>query len=193
MKGIVFNLLEELVRRDFGDAAWDALLAEAHLDGAYTSLGSYPDAELFRLVEASAGRFGMAPGAVVRWFGREAIPLFHRHYPELFTRHADTRAFVLALNDIIHPEVRKLYPGADVPDFAFDTRAPGVLRMTYRSPRRMCTFAEGLIEGAAAHYGETADIRQTACMHRGDPACRFELRFAPAEASDEAPAQPRAA
>ena len=126
-----------------------------------------------------ADRLGQEPGEVVRWFGREAIPLFYRRYPELFDAHPGTRSFVLALNDIIHPEVRKLYPGADVPDFDFDTRSPTVLHMTYRSARRMCTFAEGLIEGAALHYGDAVRIRQTACMHRGDPACVFALEFAP--------------
>jgi hypothetical protein len=179
MKGIVFNVLEELVRRDHGDEAWDALLTAAGLEGAYTSLGSYPDEELARLVRAEAARRGGAPEAVEQWFGREAIPLFHRQYPELFAPHADTRSFLLALNDIIHPEVRKIYPGARVPDFTFDARSPDVLRVAYGSPRRMCAFADGLIEGAAAHFGEAADVRQTTCMRRGDPACLFELRFQP--------------
>ncbi|MBN3851729.1 heme NO-binding protein, partial [Paraburkholderia sp. Ac-20342] len=37
MKGIVFNLLEELVRREHGEDAWDDLLDAAHVQGAYTS------------------------------------------------------------------------------------------------------------------------------------------------------------
>ena len=180
MKGIVFNLLEELVRRDYGDEAWDGVLTAAGFGGAYTSLGSYDDAELFGLVRAAADLLGQEPTDVVRWFGREALPLLQRRYPELFAPHAGTRDLVLALNDIIHPEVRKLYPGAVTPEFEFDTRTDDVLRMRYVSPRRMCTFAEGLIEGAAAHYGEAVAIRQTACVHRGDPACLFELRFEPA-------------
>jgi hypothetical protein len=119
----------------------------------------------------------------VRWFGREAVPLLRRRYPDLFAPHADARSLVLALNEIIHPEVRKLYPGAVTPEFEYDTRDPGALRMRYTSPRRMCAFAEGLIEGTAALYGEAVTMRQTACMHRGDPACLFELRFRPAGAS----------
>ncbi|HLT48578.1 MAG TPA: heme NO-binding domain-containing protein [Rubricoccaceae bacterium] len=186
MKGIVFNVLEELVRRDYGEEAWDALLAEAGLAGAYTSLGSYSDDELYRLVEAAAARSGRTPAEAVRWFGREAVGSFHRRYPDLFAPYADARSFVLALNGIIHPEVRKLYPGASVPAFAFDVPPggpPGGLRMTYASPRRMCAFAEGLLEGTAAHFGETVAVRQTACMHRGDPACVFELRFQPLPAT----------
>jgi len=42
MKGIVFNLLEEVVTTHHGSDTWDLLLDTARLDGAYTSLGSYP-------------------------------------------------------------------------------------------------------------------------------------------------------
>ncbi|MDX1420723.1 MAG: heme NO-binding domain-containing protein [Rubricoccaceae bacterium] len=179
MKGIIFNVVEEIVHRAHGEAAWDELLLDAGVGGAYTSLGSYPDADLYRIVEAASARLGMPPADVLRWIGREGISRFHDRYPELFEAHPDTRSFVLSLNGIIHPEVRKLYPGADVPDFAFDASTPGVLHMTYDSPRRLCAFAEGLIEGAALHYGEAVEFRQPACMHRGDPACVFVLQFQP--------------
>ena len=48
--------------------------------------------------------------------------------------------------------------------------------MRYRSERRMCAFAEGLIEGAAEHFGERATIAQPQCMHRGDDHCVLEDR-----------------
>ena len=54
MKGVVFNLLEEFVRRAHGEDTWDALLARAHVDGAYTSVGNYADADLGALVGAGA-------------------------------------------------------------------------------------------------------------------------------------------
>lgn len=177
MKGVVFNLLEEVVREEFGEGLWDDLLHAAGLEGAYTSLGSYPDEELYRLVGAASAATGTSEAEVVRWFGRGAMPHFAARYPEFFGGHASTREFVLTLNDIIHPEVRKLYPGAFVPDFLFDTSDPAALGMTYTSPRRMCTFAEGLIEGAAPLYGEQVRIVQTSCMHRGDACCVFEITF----------------
>jgi hypothetical protein len=52
MKGIVFNLLEEVVRRAYGEDTWDTLLEAAGLDGVYTSLGNYPHEELLQLVTA---------------------------------------------------------------------------------------------------------------------------------------------
>jgi hypothetical protein len=176
VKGVVFNLLEQLVARDFGEDTWDGLLAASDLDGVYTSLGSYPDEDLMKLVSAATDALDMPADDVVRWFGRNALPLFAVHYPQLFEPHDSTRSFVLTLNDIIHPEVRKLYPGADVPEFDFEVRE-GVLVMGYRSPRKLCSFAEGLLLGAADHYGEQVTIEQPSCMKRGDDQCVIEITF----------------
>jgi hypothetical protein len=177
MKGVVFNLLEQLVARDYGEETWDTLLEASDLDGVYTSLGSYADEDLMKLVGAAAEELDMSPDQVVRWFGRNALPLFAVHYPQLFEPHDSTRSFVLTLNEIIHPEVRKLYPGADVPVFDFATRN-GSLVMGYKSPRKMCAFAEGLLHGAADHYNERLTIEQPQCMNRGDDRCVLEIAFA---------------
>jgi len=177
MKGIVFNLLEQIVARDHGEETWDALLDASGLDGAYTSLGSYPDEDLAKLVSAASTTLGVSADDVVSWLGRNALPLFAVRYPQLFEPHDSTRSFVLTLNDIIHPEVRKLYPGADVPEFDFEFRDDGGLVMGYRSPRKMCSFAEGLLNGAADHYGERLTIDQPSCMKRGDDQCVLEISF----------------
>ena len=177
MKGVVFNLLEQLVVRDFGEDTWDGLLDASGLDGVYTSLGSYPDGDLGKLVSAASDALAMPADDVVSWFGRNALPLFFERYPQLFEPHNSTRSFVLTLNDIIHPEVRKLYPGADVPEFDFEIR-DGALVMGYRSARKMCSFAEGLLLGAADHYGDHLTIVQPLCMKRGDDRCVLELTFA---------------
>ena len=177
MKGIVFNLLEQLVVEEYGDETWEALLDSAELDGVYTSLGSYDDADLFKLVGAASQALDTPPDDIVRWFGRNAMPLFAQRYQQLFAEHQESRSFVLALNDIIHPEVRKLYPGAVVPEFGFPASEDGKLVMEYSSPRKLCAFAEGLLLGAGDHFGESVAIEQPCCMHRGDPQCRLEIEF----------------
>src|SRR5579875_957776 len=101
MKGIIFQLLEEAVTRRAGADVWDELLAETHLDGAYTSLGKYPDEELRRLVAAASARFGSEPDQVVRWFGQQAISMLAQRYPHFFAPYRSTRSFVLGLNGII--------------------------------------------------------------------------------------------
>ena len=103
-------------------------------------------------------------------------PALAAAYPGFFVPHHDIGSFLGTLNDIIHPEVRKLYPGADVPTFGFTTASDGTITMRYGSPRRLCAFAEGLIEGAATQFGQVVTIEQPRCMLRGDELCTIEIR-----------------
>lgn len=183
MKGIVFNLLEHVVTEDRGEDAWDQILDSAGSDGAYTAVGSYPDEQFMALVSSACERLDLEPDQLVRWFGKRAMPLFAARYPSFFEGHTSARSFVLTLNDVIHPEVRKLFPGADVPYFHFESPSEGTVELGYVSPRKLCSFAEGLVEGAAAHFGETVTMKQTECMKRGDERCVLVCRFAPAASS----------
>ena len=171
MKGIIFQLLEDVVVDAYGEATWDELLDAAGLDGAYTSLGSYDDAELTALVAAAAEKLSLPDGEVLRWFGQRAIPGMARRGPEFFTAHQTTVAFLLSLNDVIHPEVRKLYSGAFCPHFVFTSPPDGSLTIGYRSPRQLCDLAHGFIFGAGDYYGESLVVQHRACMHDGADSC----------------------
>ena len=158
MKGVIFNLLQEVVTRAHGEDVWDSMLDASGLAGAYTSLGSYPDEDLQKLVDAACEARASSPSDVLRWFGREAIPLLADRYGTFFAGHTSTRPFILSVNSIIHPEVRKVYPGADVPVFEFHDAADGALLVGYQSARKLCALAEGFIEGALERI---EDLRQT--------------------------------
>ncbi|MFI9330248.1 heme NO-binding domain-containing protein [Kitasatospora sp. NPDC052868] len=175
MKGVVFDLLDEIVSQNYGPRKWGEIIDAAGVEGAYTSLGNYPDEEFFRIVTAAASGLDMKEDEVVRWLGRKSIPIFAERYPTFFDGHSSTRTFLLTLEDIIHPEVRRLYPGAQVPSFTFDTSSEDVLVMRYRSERQLCWFGEGLIEGAAENFRESVDIKQTKCTRRGDEECVYEV------------------
>jgi hypothetical protein len=176
VKGIVFNLLETVVVAEHGEDTWETLLEQARLDGSFTSLGNYPDGYMMGLVSVAARQLQLPEGDVLQWFGRKAMPLLAVRYPTLFG-YPSTRSFLLALNSIIHPEVRKLYPGADVPTFDFEVSSDDELIMGYRSSRRLCRLAEGFVEGAAAHFGEPVVFEHRQCMHLGDERCVFHISF----------------
>jgi hypothetical protein len=177
MKGIIFNLLEEVAERDFGEGAWDQLLDQAKVAGVYTSLGSYPDAELMALVAAATRLLGRAPEDVLRWFGAAALQLMAERYPVFFDGHHSLLTFLPTINDVIHKEVRKIYAGAGTPDFRFDRISDGHLVMSYVSSRGLCMFAEGLLEGAASRFAEDVTIQQPQCLHFGDAQCVFDVTF----------------
>ena len=177
MKGIVFNLLQEVVTQHYGEDVWDDLIDAAGVDGIYTSVGSYSDDEMTALVGATSDRLGLPPAAVLRWFGQQAMPLLAQHYPGFFKGHTSARSFILSVNDVIHVEVRKLYAGAECPYFQFREGPDGSLSMDYRSTRRLCVLAQGFAEGASAHYGENIDFQHAKCIDKGDAACVFHIRW----------------
>lgn len=158
MKGIVFNLLQACVEDHFSADIWDALLDQAGLTGSYTALGNYPDADLMALVAVASQALGKSADEIVRWFGVQALPKLHARYPGFFEGHANTISFLKTLNGIIHPEVRKLYPGAQAPDFQYVEEDGATLTLIYRSSRNLVAFGEGLILGAAQVYGDSVEI-----------------------------------
>ena len=177
MKGVIFNLLEDAVAIEHGPDTWTDLIDAAGIDGAFTSLGSYPDETLLALVDTAAVATNATPADVLRWFGTAAIPLLAERYGVFFEGHPGARSFILSVNAIIHPEVRKLYSGAGCPHFQFTTDADDNLIVGYQSPRRLCALAEGFILGAAAHYGERVTVSHLACMLDDSPLCRIKVRW----------------
>jgi hypothetical protein len=182
MKGVVFNLLQQVVTDAYGEDVWDELIDTADVGGSYTSLGSYDDAEIEGLVEAACAKMGLPRNEVLRWFGQKAMPLLASAYPDFFTAHTSARPFVAGVNSIIHAEVRKLYVGAACPHFGIRETDSGGLEMDYRSTRNMCALAQGFVEGAAAYYCEEVVFQHTACVADGADRCRFTIDWMPAQA-----------
>lgn len=178
MKGIIFNLLEDVVVAAHGDAVWDELLDQADLNGIYTSLGSYDDAEMMQLVSAAGTALSLSDDEVLRWFGQRAIPGMVNRWPAFFAAHQQTIPFLRTLNSVIHPEVRKLYAGAYCPHFDFTSPADGSLMIGYRSPRQLCGLAHGFILGAGDHYGEAVTVEHLECLHGGSDRCLISVTAA---------------
>jgi predicted hydrocarbon binding protein len=176
VKGIIFNLVEDTVRTEHGADVWDEVVDESGVTGAYTSLGTYPDEDLVALASTVADRLGTDASSVVRHVGHRSIATLSERYPEFFEPYDELRPFLLTLNSVIHAEVRKLYPGAIVPDFDYITDDPEVLGLVYRSHRGRCDLAEGLILGAADHFGEQVELSQPECTQRGDARCLLLVR-----------------
>lgn len=176
MKGLVFNILEEAVTTTYGPDTWDAVLERAGSSGIYASVGSYDDAELFRIVGAVAEQVERPAEEIVRWFGQASIGMLFARFP--FDReHTSAITFLRGLDELHQVEVTKLYPDAVVPRFEYAIDDAEVVTLRYRSPRGLCTYAEGMIEGTAGRFGQTVSIEHRECSHRGDECCTFVCTF----------------
>jgi hypothetical protein len=177
VKGIIFNLLETAVITDLGEDAWDDLLDDAGVHGAYTSLGNYPDEEIEALVIAAAKKTGQTRSEVLRRFGEKAMPFMKEAYPNLFQDCTSSREFVLSVNAKIHPEVRKLYPDASCPFFDVKAASGNEVKMDYKSSRELVDLAHGFINGAAEIFGDSVEV-ELSRRKTSDKADQLHLRYA---------------
>lgn len=177
MKGVVFNVVEEVVTDEFSSDLWDDVIEHADVEGAYTSLGSYPDSELLRIVGAISEIGGVATRDVLRLAGRRGFRHLAGRHLELVDPYDNWRDLLSALDTIIHPEVQKTYPDTDVPRFdAFPDTPPGTgMLLHYRSARQLCALAEGLILGTGDWFSVELQIEQTSCVAHGDELCRLRI------------------
>ena len=176
MKGIIFNATEEAVVELFSADTWDDLLAASGCTGAYTALGNYPDTELVNIVMAASEATGQTPADVMRVVGEHAFAPLADRYPEFLEGHDDVLAFIRSVNEIIHPEVLKLYPESSPPGFDFSEVSDDAMTVTYRSARCMGALAEGLMLGAARHFG--TPIAVEVLEGDGTAETRFRVRRA---------------
>jgi len=151
MKGVIFNVVQEVVEELFDAETWDGLLDAADVEGAYTSLGDYADDELVAIVAAASAATGKSADDVLRLVGYHGLPKLASRIPSTFTLAEEPIAFLRQVNDIIHPAVLKIYPSARPPVFEFEDHPDGLI-VRYRSTRNMPALAEGLLAGVSLMF-----------------------------------------
>ncbi|WP_157269492.1 heme NO-binding domain-containing protein [Azohydromonas aeria] len=162
MKGIVFTEFIDLVEEHFDPDVADRMITAAELPGggAYTSVGTYPHAELVRMVVALGQITGVPLGDLIALFGGHLAKRFKQLFPAFFAEQPDLFSFLASIDSHIHIEVRKLYPDAELPSFPVESRDAQRMTLLYRSQRCFEDLAEGLILGCARQYGESVRLRR---------------------------------
>lgn len=180
MKGVVFTILNQMVEEKLGLECWEAVLAavKPESQGVYTSVEDYSDEELFALVTQVSEISDIPVPTLVESFGEYLFGELNRKYPLFTEQQPDFFSFLHSIDDVIHQEVRKLYESPNLPSLTCEQVDEHTLRMRYESPRKLCLLAEGLIRGAAKHYGVDYELDHQKCMHRGDDHCMFHITTA---------------
>ena len=177
MKGIVFTELLQLVDTTLGMDACERLIDAAQLPsgGAYTSVGTYPHAEMVTLLTRLSATTATPVDVLLRSFGEHLFGRFAVLFPHFFAGIGTTLEFVERVDGVIHREVRKLYPDAELPKFDHERVSVSKLILTYRSARPLADLAEGLLLGCARHFAETLHIERRTLESGTTTTVRFEL------------------
>jgi len=176
MKGLVFTEFMEMVESTWSLDMVDSIIEHSQIEsgGAYTSVGSYPHEEMIALVVALSEQTQIPVSDLVRAFGKHLFGRFALAYPRFFEGITNSFQFLGGIENIIHAEVRKLYPDADLPTFEIES-SPGRMIMTYYSEHPFADLAQGLIEGCLAHYGEDISLEREPAQNKSGAQARFVL------------------
>lgn len=180
MKGIVFTEFIEMVEQAFSPETADRILDECDLPsgGAYTTVGTYDHQEMVAMVVKLSELTGVPVPTLIKSFGNYLFGRFHALYPGFFAGVGSAIDFLAHIEDIIHAEVRKLYPDAELPRFEVSRPDGDTLVLTYHSDRHLGDLAEGLIETCIAHFAQPLNLVREDLAEPGQP-IRFTLRRQP--------------
>ncbi|MCL9783082.1 heme NO-binding domain-containing protein [Vibrio sp. S4M6] len=179
MQGAVFTAFSDMIIEKMGMETLDELIDTTNPEsgGAYTAGGNYADSELFNMVGALSEKTNIPAGELVRAFGEYLFEKLYNSCPADVSQIKDLKTFLLAIDSVIHKEVKRLYPQAYLPTFDYDETPDGNLTIIYNSDRKLCELAEGLIVGAAEHFSQPIQLTHPDCLHRGDKHCKIKVEF----------------
>ena len=177
MKGIVFTELIEMIEARYSVDLADRIIDECELasGGAYTAVGTYDHSELVALVMKLSELTATPVPELIREFGRHLFGRFLVLYPQFFDGVPDALRLLEGIESVIHFEVLKLYPDAQLPRFDVCRKDSSTLELIYHSDRHLEDLAEGLIEACVAHFGDPIAISREAMIDSARPV-RFTLR-----------------
>ncbi len=175
MKGVIFTEFLDMVEQAFSADMVDDLIEATSpaSQGAYTAVGTYSHEEIVAMVVELSRRSATPVPDLLEAFGSHLFARFTVLYPGLMPAATTSLDFLASIEGVIHTEVLKLYPDAQLPRLTALRVDDSHLTLEYRSPRGMADLAVGLIKGCAHHFGEDLAITSTTA---DDGAVLFDIR-----------------
>lgn len=191
MHGFIHQLLEAFVSETAGSQHLRPIRRIAGIDGPPLATRYYPDEVTTRLLQAISEYEGVTLDDLLYQFGVYFMcaPLMHQHYRAFLDGHTSARGFLEQVS-AIHRYLGQSLKGTMLPQFRYVNHGPDLLEIVYNSPRRLCRFLQGVIEGVGQYFNESLEIRELECQHRGASACRILVHFLPARRAGPLPEHP---
>lgn len=182
MIGLVHTILFDLIERQAGASGVATVRARAGVpaDRDYRLNAAYDDAEWHRLLAATCSLLAISPDtaeeALAAHFFRDAL----ERWPMWFRMSRDSRSFLMrqpAIHNSLAAGLGSAEERQAVED-KFRAEADGEdLVVTYHSTNRHCRLYRRLAALIIEHYGDKAEITETACQRAGAPVCTIRIHW----------------
>ena len=186
MKGVVFTEFLDLVEGRFGLAIVDRIMSKScPVTQGFTTVGTYDHHQLLNMVDELGDAVQVASSDLVKAFGEHLFGRFLNSFPDAFRGIDCTFDLLKAVETVIHVEVQKLNPDAELPRFNFPEVSEGQLKVVYHSTRPFADLAEGMIQACIVHFGEAFEVNREDLP--GEPGTSAVFTLAPLHDSSCSP------
>ncbi len=180
MYGMVNKAVEELLRRNYGDEAWERIRRRAGVDiKVFVGMDAYPDKVTYDLVAAASSELGVAADSLLEAFGEHwTLYTARQGYGELLALGGSSfREFLLNLHDL-HTRVALTFPRLEPPSFWCTDVTDCSLRLHYQSTRpALAPMVIGLLRGLGRMFDTEVAIAHTARREDGAEHDEFDVKF----------------
>jgi hypothetical protein len=177
MKGVIFTEFLEMVEQRYSPQVLERMIAAARLPSgaAYTAVGTYDHGEMWSLVIALSKVVDVSVPDLFRGYGEYLFGRLAVSYSKLMNGARSTFDLLENLDNMIHREVRRLYPDAELPRFDVVERTPTRMVVIYASKRHFADLAEGLLRASSRHFGQTMNLTRENLSDGDGSRVRFTL------------------
>lgn len=160
MRGVIFTELIEFVEEALGFEVADKMIEKAHLgnEGVFSQGGNYPFNDMQKILMALSEITGKKPNELLYLFGKHLFSILVRIYGHNIKNIGNSLDFIDSVDKLVHAEVKKLYPDAELPTFTTIEKNSNLLIMIYKSEKRLESFAHGLIVACGKYFDDELNV-----------------------------------
>lgn len=182
MHGLAFVTWEKYLQDRFEGSVLSKYREQMGLTtvNSHLAVRTYPDEHFLKGIATAHEITGIATDTLLQEYGYYFISngLTRHRCTYLLSQSHNARDLLLAMHDA-HEQMAQLPDGLTPPlfEYRFHQHDADTMAVIYDSKRKICPLLRGALHGAAAYYGQQAEVSETTCMRRGDRVCTFWVKF----------------
>lgn len=174
MHGAFVYSFRRFVQEHYGSASWDELLSDSiYREQPIVPSSDYPGLDFRALVDRLARQRSIAPELVLEPFGQQLVRTLLGLYGAFVAPHWRTLDVVENARQTIH-RILRMRDGTARPPRVMCCRLDAASALLVSvEPQCHCAIIRGALQGVAAHFGETIELKHSGCQMRGDRCCEL--------------------
>lgn len=177
MKGVIYNHFLDYVEEEYSYRMVDRVILESDLpsNGEYTDVGDYHYEEMVSLMTSLSRQVDIPVETLLINFGRSLFSILVTKMPDELLSCKEPFELLSKVDGLIHREVLKINPDAEVPHIDFEVRGKAEAVVRYESCRPFAKLAEGMLLGCSDYFDGKYTVRMLDGHVQSPRICAFKL------------------